>query len=412
MKNFIKKLTAVAFSVIGILSSVPSAFCTRNGESSASTNKDNQNDQRGHIGWFYAMIVGKYLNGVEDIANLEMTNLEFKDISERFHINPVEINSEEDLLIFPNMETYRNEGRNSKGYIYKFPDRKDSKIKRMIYLPYSFGAVQYRKILVENGIMNNINEFSDEWKRTVKIKDGDPAKGCDLIYKNGEKEIIFMFSPCANGEFEDVTFYNDLVSYYDIEEASIPLEKEFSIPDSVQSTSYGAFKGCNTLEKVNIPETVKKIDVSTFEGCKALKEVSIPESVETIGEKAFKGCDKLEKINLPKTIKNIEKSTFEGCKALKEVNIPKSVKAIKENAFEGCNHLETINIPDSVKTIEKYAFSDCDALTEINIPNSVENIYASAFGHGSRLRRIRFNGKTYDNVDDFMIGFYMYKFTK
>lgn len=343
MKNFIKKLTAVAFSVIGILSSVPSAFCTKNGESSASTNKDNQNDQRGHIGWFYAMIVGKYLNGVEDIANLEMTNLEFKDISERFHINPVEVNSEEDLLIFPNMETYRNEGRNSKGYIYKFPDRKDSKIKRMIYLPYSFGAVQYRKILVENGIMNNMNEFSDEWKRTVKIKDGDPAKGCDLIYKNGEKEIIFMFSPCANGKLKDVKFYNKVVSFYDFEEASIPLGKEFSIPDSVQSTSYEAFKGCTTLEKVNIPETVKTIGESTFEGCTALKEV---------------------------------------------------------------------NIPDSVKTIEKYAFSDCDALTEINIPNSVENIYASAFGHGSRLRRIRFNGKTYDNVDDFMIGFYMYKFTK
>lgn len=460
MKNFIKKATATAFSTIGILSTMPSAFCAPVGEN----NVEGNNSDRGHIDVCSAMVISKYFDSVQDVGNLEMASKRYKDLAARFHFNPVEFDSEQDFVVFPNTETYYQRNITGNGFVYKFPS--NSKVRRMIYLPYSFGLAQFRNVLSANNIGYSMGACtSEDWQRIVKFNDGDPAKGCRLIFKNVHdgREIVFMFDPCINGELQDVSFYNKLMDSYNIgEDAYISLGDEFSIPDSARVLSNGAFYQFNgyfdELKKVNIPASVVSIGNTAFKNCSGLKEVNMSNSVTTIGEDAFKNCLALNRINISNSVENIGNNAFEGCAALdnvvipasvktigknifknctslknitipssvtsigdyafknctslKKVVIPDSVESIGKNAFEGCSNLTQIDIPNSVKTIGSYAFNSCDSLTGISIPTSVRNINSASFGHGSRVNTIRFNGKVYNSISEFMDAFYEFKFSR
>lgn len=62
-----------------------------------------------------------------------------------------------------------------------------------------------------------------------------------------------------------------------------PVEKEFTIPDSVTTIGKYAFAYNVFLEKINIPETVKVIDEYAFLLCAMLEELSLPRKLETMG---------------------------------------------------------------------------------------------------------------------------------
>ena len=439
MRSFVKKTVATTISMIGILSAMPSAFCAPEGE---NNNPAPANNGRGHIDPFNIMVVGKYLDSVGDLQNLQMANKKYENLLNRYRFNPVGNTSEKQLDLYPSMETYRIE----KNFVSTFPDKK---IMRLVYLPGSFNVNRFEEVVYMNKLFH-----ADEWDREFALESENPMDGCQLIFTNKttDKEIVFKFNPYVGGVLTSLIGYNSFLKDCGIvgEEltaASVAPSGIFSIPESIESIEYGAFKGCTGLTQVNIPSSVKIIRDKAFEGCTGLTQVTIPKSVDSIGGDAFSGCTGLTQVNIPESVKSIRCGTFrdcnsltninipesvdsiggdafkgctgltqvtipesvesigygafKGCTGLTQVTIPSSVKIIRDKAFKGCTGLTQVNIPESVEIIGENAFKGCTGLTEITIPNSVTNIDKDAFSGCNNLNHIEYKGKVYTDKDSF-----------
>ena len=376
MKKFIKKTAATALCVAGILSAVPSAFCAPPGE----------NNGRGRLDGYNAMIVAKYFKKFEDMANLVMVNTKYKDIAAKFHYNPVEINSRKKLGAFPVLETC---------YISKFKDDfistfPNDKVKKMIYLPGSFNPDQFETVLRYNKIVNGHRSYAEEWNREIEINEENPLNGCRITFTSDGKEITFLFAPpySSRNSICCAFRYNMLMMNYGFDEAVVPIINDYFNPDEMGVTHIGdyAFQNNDSLELASVSSSVISIGKHAFEGCKNLEGVSIPRSTISIGKSAFKGCEKLKGVNIPNSVTSIGKSAFEGCKSLDRIWIPYSITSIEKNTFKDCENLKDISIPGSVTSIEENAFEGCTS-----------------------LRRIILDGHVYNSLSEFMQGFYAYK---
>ena len=105
---------------------------------------------------------------------------------------------------------------------------------------------------------------------------------------------------------------------------------EVTIPDSVMRACYGAFNGCEALNKVCLGNGIKAIGVAMFNGCSSLKNVEIGQSVKIIGNSAFRDCKALETIIIPKSVEKIEGAAFYGCSGLKDVYITEKTIYVDE----------------------------------------------------------------------------------
>ena len=379
MKNLIKKTAATTLSAMGILSAMPSAFCAPSGN----------NNSKGKIDPFHAMIVAKYLDNTKDISNLVMVNEKYKDLMEKFRFNPVEINSEEDLKKFPNIETlYIQEKENN--YINTFPE--NSGVKRLIYFPGSFDSYKLEEILVCNDIMNDFYGYNSDWKKEVKSAKGALSDDyCVKFYKGeGEdyKEIVFLLSQIGGENLKNIYKYSDIL---DILEIKMPMY-------------YGRL-----FKSASIPETVTSIGEAAFGDCHFLTNITIPNSVTSIGRYAFNNCFKLTNVTIPNSVTSIGEFAFNNCQRLTDVTISNSIESIENNTFDSCGSLTNVNIPNSVTSIGRYAFRDCSSLTNITIPNSVTSIEEDAFEDCQNLNHIEFNGMVYYSVNSFMEDFYAYR---
>ena len=422
MKKFIKKMVAAALSAAGIFSAVPPAFCVP-GEA---------NNARGNLDCYNAMIVAKYFESMGDIANLEMTNKKYRGTLEKFYYNIVGIDMSKQQNILPRMQTYYV-GKGAGDFFSTFPN---DNIKSLIYLPGSFNVTQFKNILIENEIIDENGKSTLNWDFELEINGGNPMNGCRAVFAScDDKKITFLFEPCMSGSLNSLRDYNDLIQRcslgkIELQNATINLPRDFSIPDYVTSVGNEAFDECSELRSVTIPSSVKAIGNAAFRNCLGLGMVNIPNSVTSIGNEAFKECA-LGEINIPNSVASIGGSAFESCRWLRKILVPNSVKSLGEGAFCNCYNLKEVVIPNSVTSIADYTFLDCSSLKEIVIPDSVtslgegvfkgcislERIYIPTslkslgkkpFEDCHNLRSIEFNGKIYDNLWDFMVDFYKY----
>ena len=158
------------------------------------------------------------------------------------------------------------------------------------------------------------------------------------------------------------------------------------------------FFNCNSLKYIKLPNTVTKIETFAFQ-IRSLKEIHLPESLKEVYG-AFWGCDSLEKISISNknphfTVKdnvlfNKDKTELVVCPPGKmgSYTIPNSVTKIKCASFNECNKLIEIIISNSVLELDEHSISGCDNLTEIIIPNSVKNIQRCAIMYCYNLKKI------------------------
>ena len=139
--------------------------------------------------------------------------------------------------------------------------------------------------------------------------------------------------------------------------------------------------------------SVTSIGEYAFIGCYSLPSITIPNSVTSIGYKAFRDCSGLTKAEFA-SIESLCSISFAGAhsnplcyayhlyidgKEVKDLVIPSSVTSIGGYAFCGCSGLTSVTIPNSVTSIGNSAFCECSGLTSVTIPNSVTSIGNGAF---------------------------------
>ena len=156
------------------------------------------------------------------------------------------------------------------------------------------------------------------------------------------------------------------------------LDSSYSIPNTVITICFNAFRKCNSLEDVILPGSLKKITEAAFFYSNNLSSIYLPKNVEEVGQSAFAGCTNLKRIDLdPENINLViinealfiaDKTqiiAFPAGSTTKNFLIPDSVIEILEGTFRGAKNLETVEIPDSVQNTGFALFLGCEKLTDI-----------------------------------------------
>lgn len=173
-------------------------------------------------------------------------------------------------------------------------------------------------------------------------------------------------------------------------------------------TSKWVFRGCYNITNFSFGDSVHRIPDYLCYGLSGLTAITIPESVTTIGYNAFRECTSLNTVffnarncfsaggrlmdeNVFYECGNITEFIFGNnvqwipnylCCCVTEltsVTIPNSVSSIGSYAFENCSGLTSVTIPNSVSGIGEYAFHGCIGLTSVTIGTSVTSIGEFAF---------------------------------
>ena len=138
--------------------------------------------------------------------------------------------------------------------------------------------------------------------------------------------------------------------------------KSIVIPDGIDISEPGVFRGCSSLTSVTLPEGAETISSQMFYNCHDLTSVDIPDSVKTIGDTAFGGCDALTTLPMGAGVERIENDAFSHCDGLTEIVIPESVRYIEYDAFMDCDGLVDVDLPDSLLELGNTVFAGCAAL--------------------------------------------------
>ena len=157
--------------------------------------------------------------------------------------------------------------------------------------------------------------------------------------------------------------------------------KEVTLPSTLKYIEYGAFYGCEKLEKVKGLENVVTINKYAFEGCNLKGKISL-DSAHAIADYAFAGNSKIEEVVISETLRSIGAYAFYGNSDLEKVTINAEKIKLGDYAFGRCSSLTEININTSV--IPTGAFVDCTSLKTVTIGEDVSYINPYAFS-GTKL---------------------------
>ena len=174
----------------------------------------------------------------------------------------------------------------------------------------------------------------------IKRETGTLMVGCtgSVIPSDGSVKALAAYSFCGSGI------------------------KSIVIPDGIDISEPGVFRGCSSLTSATLPEGAEIISSQMFYNCYNLTNVDVPDSVKTIGNTAFGGCDALTTLPMGAGVERIERAAFSYCDGLTEIVIPESVRYIEGEAFRYCDGLVDVDLPDSLLEIGSYAFTGCAAL--------------------------------------------------
>ena len=210
--------------------------------------------------------------------------------------------------------------------------------------------------------------------------------------------------------------------------ANNPLIKTITIPASVETIRYGAFKDCTNLYLFSTSGTVQRVDntiflncekltqislydmsgdgwvdvfyknriiedvfvqsgeipANAFRECTALRYITLGDGVTSIGEWAFADVkNDMHQVGLvlSNNLKSIGNYAFSGID-IYNVTIGESVETVGEYAFYRSN-ITSVTIESGNTVFGDYAFANCFGLREINFPDDMKFIYTGMFSSSS-----------------------------
>ena len=141
------------------------------------------------------------------------------------------------------------------------------------------------------------------------------------------------------------------------------------------------FYGLTPLKTVTVADGLKGIGQYAFANCSSITEVVLPESVQDIGMSAFSDCTSLASIKLPSGLKNVETGILART-AITEITVPEGVTYINNQAFQGCSELTKVTLPSSLELIYMMVFDKCPKLASIISMATVPPSFFEAQGFG------------------------------
>lgn len=243
-------------------------------------------------------------------------------------------------------------------------------------------------IIVDNGKVTAIKEGTATI--TVTTEDGNKSATCEVAVLHDEyndaivfadeimKEVcVSAFDTNGDGElsYKEAAYVRDLTTLQiDTKITSFDEFKHFISVTQIPRECFAETR----LETITLPNSIESIAYEAFKNCKDLSNIILSEGLATIGENAFWGCTNLTEIHLPNSVREIGISAFYDCR-ITSVIIPEGVKVIEADLFKYCTKLTNVTIPNGVKSIGDSAFGACLSLSSLTIPESVKSMGRDPF---------------------------------
>ena len=166
-------------------------------------------------------------------------------------------------------------------------------------------------------------------------------------------------------------------------------QANYSIPETVNEISEGAFYTANNLKSIEIPDSVVSISEEAFDYAENLSDIKISDSVSAIGDDAFDNTSWYD--NQEDGVIYINKCLYEYKGLMPEntsISIKDGTRSICDNAFSYCSNLINVEFPNSVTYIGEKAFYDCDSLIDVKLSENITYLGHNAFNACENLKSI------------------------
>ena len=145
--------------------------------------------------------------------------------------------------------------------------------------------------------------------------------------------------------------------------------RNLTLPASLTSTGYGAFKECTALTSVALPASLAEVGDRAFEDCYLLHDIMWNEDLQRIGGRAFYGCNSLPQVTIPEGVEEIGVAAFMGCTYMEEVQLPASLRTIGDNAFAYNTRTRSMTVHAAVPPlVSAHTFYQLEASAPVYVP--------------------------------------------
>lgn len=210
--------------------------------------------------------------------------------------------------------------------------------------------------------------------------------GYTFTYCSGLTSIIVDSNNEYYSSLDGVLFNKDITEIICFPHGKATTETQYTIPNSVTSIGYAAFRGCSGLSgELIIPNTVISIGNYAFYNCSGFSgELTIPESVISIGSAAFSGCTRVDNFI-------IENST--------PCTLGSSVFPTNKFIYVPVGSIEEYNTASYWSSYTYLIEIDTDVELNITLtsPNSLLTEINSASSESSKINRLAITGELGDD---------------
>lgn len=161
--------------------------------------------------------------------------------------------------------------------------------------------------------------------------------------------------------------------------ANCPKLASVQMHDGIRVVGHNAFIECKALPAIELNDQITSIEYNAFNGCENLVLDKLPTALTHIGDAAFRNTKKITgKLTIPVGVNTIGGEAFRES-GLTGVVLPEGVTQWGTTIFYNCTSLKEVRLPKDIKRITNYMFQRCTALEQIQIPDSVKEIGYAAF---------------------------------